>query len=725
VRAWRIVAAVVGGLVLVFAIAFFLFFGHIAAWAVKRQVIPKVENRLGRDIQARKIRVGYGTISVEGITVRGQSDPELRSLATVERVSTTFDFWPALKGDLRLGEIKVEKPHVALVRTADGKDNWSDILERLKKREPAAATGKKPLFTGISIVGMSLDVEDAQSGVRFAAREVGAGMTPGGPIWARMQNITAETVFGPHASASAVQLEADASDLQGTAKLVVEGGEASLWRGMSLTGIHGTVEPAGSRASIHFEGGYGGVSEKLWEADGWLDPRTRDAELSLTAARFTLDRLAPILAGTPVQDPGEASVETTLEMALREGETLLFRGHVKLAGLTLADPLLAEKPLKGLGFEGRVTGRFLRGARMLEIEEANIDFRGVKATLEGYAALKGGREQSGETRAEPRLGVHVTVPEIACQKALDAIPPSLASRLQGFKLKGDFHADVHFDVDWSNLDALVLDGSIAINDCKIKEAPKGVDADRLLHSFEHTVELEEDKWISFVVGPPNPNFVPLYDVSPYLVRSFLTTEDSGFYNHKGFIVREFRSAMIKNLKEGYFKYGASSITMQFVKNVLLYREKTVARKLQELILTWYVEQSLEKDRILEIYVNVIEFGPGIYGIGPAARHYFGKHPRDLNPVEAAFFSSILPSPKKRHLQYCDGELNRWGDAKVHRILKVMRERDRLTEEEYQAAMKTPLIFDRTDAPNPAECKKITKRYIKNARPTMPQREATN
>src|SRR5688572_20942938 len=129
--------------------------------------------------------------------------------------------------------------------------------------------------------------------------------------------------------------------------------------------------------------------------------------------------------------------------------------------------------------------------------------------------------------------------------------------------------------------------------------------------------------------------------------------------------------------------------MQFVKNVLLYREKTVARKLQELFLTHYVEETLEKERIFEIYVNVIEFGPGIYGIGPAARHYFGKHPRDINPVEAAFFSSILPSPKKRHLQYCDGELNRFGDAKVGRIVAKMRERNHLTEEEYQLALKTP------------------------------------
>jgi hypothetical protein len=726
VRAVRIVAAVLGGLILVSVGGFFAFFPRIAGWGVQRYAIPKVERKLGRDVSVRKVRVGYGTVTLEGVTVRGSNDPELRSLATVDKVTTSFPFWKALRGDVQLGEVKIEKPRIALVRTADGKDNWSDVLERLRKKDPDAeeGAGKRPLFTGVTVVGASLDLDDAASGVRFSAREIGAGMTPGGPVWARLQQISVETVFGPRAAANAIQIEGDLSDLQGTAKVVVEGGSAALWPRMSLTGIHGSIEPAGSsRATIHFEGGYGGVDEKLWEADGWFDPRSRDAELSLKADKFTLDRLAPILAGTPVQTPERASVETHLDLRLREGETLQFRGDLKVAGLTLFDPWLAEKAIKDLAFTGDLSGRFERGGRMLEIEKANLSFRGVTASLEGYAALKGGHEQSGELRSESRMGVHFTLPKVTCQQALQAFPPELVPRLQGFKLKGDFGADVHFDVDWANLDALVLDGSVGIYNCKFKEAPKEVEA-KLQHTFEHVVELEEDKWISFDVGPTNPNYVPLYDVSPYVVRSFLTTEDGGFYKHHGFIVREFRSALIKNLKEGYFKYGASSITMQFVKNVFLYREKTVARKLQELFLTHYVESTIDKDRILEIYVNVIEFGPGIYGIGPAARHYFAKHPRDLNPVEAAFFSSILPSPKKRHLQYCDGELNRWGDAKVHRILKVMRERDRLTDEEYQLAMKTPLIFDRTDAPNPAECKKVTKRYIKNARPTLPQR-ATN
>ena len=105
----------------------------------------------------------------------------------------------------------------------------------------------------------------------------------------------------------------------------------------------------------------------------------------------------------------------------------------------------------------------------------------------------------------------------------------------------------------------------------------------------------------------------------------MTTEDNGFFKHRGWVTSEFRTALKRNLQRGGFRGGASSITMQMVKNVLLSHEKTLSRKLQELFLVWYLEQEIPKERILELYFNAIEFGPRIYGIGPAARHYFGKN----------------------------------------------------------------------------------------------------
>src|SRR4030095_13753798 len=95
--------------------------------------------------------------------------------------------------------------------------------------------------------------------------------------------------------------------------------------------------------------------------------------------------------------------------------------------------------------------------------------------------------------------------------------------------------------------------------------------------------------LSVVVGPDNPDFVPYEEISPYLVGSIMTTEDNGFFKHRGWVSSEFKSALRRNLQRGGFRLGASSITMQMTKNVLLTKEKTLSRKLQELFLVWYLE----------------------------------------------------------------------------------------------------------------------------------------
>ena len=114
---------------------------------------------------------------------------------------------------------------------------------------------------------------------------------------------------------------------------------------------------------------------------------------------------------------------------------------------------------------------------------------------------------------------------------------------------------------------------MGIDGCKVVEAPDNVGAQRLWGSFEHAVEVVPGEWMTFFAGPDNPDWVPFGDISPHLVNSIMTTEDSTFMRHHGFIPSEFRSALKQNLERGYFRLGASSITMQMVKNVLLSRKR--------------------------------------------------------------------------------------------------------------------------------------------------------
>jgi len=225
-------------------------------------------------------------------------------------------------------------------------------------------------------------------------------------------------------------------------------------------------------------------------------------------------------------------------------------------------------------------------------------------------------------------------------------------------------------------------------------APEEMNAETLLGPFEHQVEPTPGQTQTFTVGPEGPDFVPYAEISPAVVNAVLTTEDAGFFRHHGFIPSQFRTALSRNLQKGGFRLGASTITMQTVKNVLLTQEKTLSRKLQELFLTWYLEQVLPKERTMEIYLNVIEFGPNIYGIGAAAQHYFGKSAKELTPLEAAFFASILPSPKRRYVQYCRGELSPTWDRYVRRLLKRMSEKGFVDAAGMEEAASQSIVFAR-------------------------------
>src|SRR5262249_18995508 len=162
-------------------------------------------------------------------------------------------------------------------------------------------------------------------------------------------------------------------------------------------------------------------------------------------------------------------------------------------------------------------------------------------------------------------------------------------------------------IDFADLDALDLRGKVGIDGCKVLKAPEGVDALQGPQSVVVTVDVPPapgaqvaplgtaSETMDIVVGPDNPDFTPYDPIATFLVNSIMTTEDNGFFKHRGWVTSEFKAALKRNLARGGFRLGASSITMQMVKNVLLSQEKTLSRKLQELFLVWYIEQKLPKE----------------------------------------------------------------------------------------------------------------------------------
>jgi len=142
-------------------------------------------------------------------------------------------------------------------------------------------------------------------------------------------------------------------------------------------------------------------------------------------------------------------------------------------------------------------------------------------------------------------------------------------------------------------------------------------------------------------------WVPLRAVSPYLIKAVLISEDDKFWSHEGFDYEAMQKAIEKDIKAKKFKLGGSTISQQLAKNLYLSPSKNPLRKIREAIITWRMERELSKKRILELYLNVAEWGDrGIFGIEAAARKYYGKSAAALGPEESSRLASILPNPRK-------------------------------------------------------------------------------
>lgn len=192
------------------------------------------------------------------------------------------------------------------------------------------------------------------------------------------------------------------------------------------------------------------------------------------------------------------------------------------------------------------------------------------------------------------------------------------------------------------------------------------------------------------VGPEAPGWVPLSQVSNYTLMAFVSSEDTSFFQHSGVDLHEIQEAIKKDLKERRFARGASTITQQVIKNVFLTREKTLWRKIREVVWASRMEDVLTKQEILGFYVNLVELGPGIYGVGQAANHYFSKSASELSPRESAFLAMLLPSPRRYHENFKNRQLSDWAHKRVDRILEVMLKMGFIGELEYRMGLEESL-----------------------------------
>lgn len=183
--------------------------------------------------------------------------------------------------------------------------------------------------------------------------------------------------------------------------------------------------------------------------------------------------------------------------------------------------------------------------------------------------------------------------------------------------------------------------------------------------------------------PKKSGYVRYQNIPKHLVNSLIAAEDASFYFHQGFDMEGIQDAFEKSMDAGRWVRGGSTITQQLAKNLYLNKEKSLVRKIKELILARSIEKKISKTKIIEKYFNVVEFGAGIYGISKASYHYFSKPPSALTPAEGAYLVSLLPSPIRYSAAFRRGkELSSFNKRRVKHILRILNLQKKLNDDDY-------------------------------------------
>ncbi len=723
--------------------------------------IPRVEDRLGVKISYGALDASLSSLSIEKIEVRSKDTAQL--FATADEAVLSVRVGPLFFGEIDLTGVRVEGLALSLGEQAGGAGlrKWRELIAAVTGRMSGQGAGEKTTKgSGSSLPEITVkraSIHGVLGNFELSAEDLDGRFVAEGRVLGKSGEYTLSHAKDVLLSGSGAVLDwkrrTSAAQLElGRSKIFLPGekdGVSTLWtdlleakrllrpeergasqeveeqqrkqepgKGLSSllgeVGVHmedGSVLLRGAQISSKRPLISAGTVDGRWSRGEGLSLRASGAFLStegahkvtvalrsggedslnlvLEAPSIPLKRLGELVSLPEEIDAGQAKASLSVTVAQEPSSELLrAQGQVGVTSLIIDHPRISRAPIVDL--DGRADFDFLFDDRLdtVRIERLELARDMFRMTVKGEARLD---------RLAFDLGI--SVPPTPCRQVYAAVPEPLRRRLAGVVLDGRFGLEMHLALDKETPDAVLLDIDLH-NDCRIAELGTIPDAPFFKGPFAYMAYDEDAEDLRLVTGPGTQRWTPLGLISPFVIEALLTTEDGKFWRHKGVTIPEIRRAIALNLKEGSVSHGASTLTMQLAKNLFLTRDRTIARKLQELFFVWYLETRFTKEELLELYLNVVEFGPSVYGITDAAAYYFGRAPGELNQLESVFLIKLLPNPVARHRAYAVGGLSERQRNVLHRVLKRMRARGRLTEAEYRASLGQTLDFYQDGEPLP-------------------------
>jgi len=411
--------------------------------------------------------------------------------------------------------------------------------------------------------------------------------------------------------------------------------------------------------------------QQNWKVSGFADPRKRQADLKI----FNTDTSriqVPYISERYGLKTGFDSIRLNVTDIDMDGDDMHLEGFASIGNFMVNHSRIAKKDVV--------------------IDRAKFDYHFIFG--EDYVAIDSSSTvQLNKMKFKPFVKYSVEqdtvytlkadIPKMKAQDFIESLPKGLFTNFEGMQAEGAFSYKLDFVYNKNKPRDLIFDSELKKENLRILKYGEA-NLSKLNGSFTYRAIENGVAQRPIGVGPGNPDYTPLSQISPYLRKAVLTSEDPSFFRHQGFITEAFKQSIIKNIKTKKFARGASTISMQLVKNVFLTREKTLSRKLEEILLVYILENNriVSKERMLEVYFNIIEWGPNVYGIGEAARYYFHKHPSELSLDESVFLASIVPRPKNFMWQFNDeGSLKSYAIRHNNYIKSLMLRRGLLIPED--------------------------------------------
>jgi len=574
------------------------------------------------------------SVVIAGLRIGGET-----SVLTVDRLELDLEL--SLSQRPTVKRVRLLRPALKLARLDFSQ--WSRSAPASGSAAFPAERGTLPSTVAVQIEDGSVDADLLVSGREIHLRARGISLRPGQPH--------ARLVLGPAALSTngedVLQLASAAADLDlrdglRPIRIAVLGGKLRP-PGPSSTGglnLHSaTLRWARGRRFLRLRASPEGPNTGLILVRGELGPGFLPG--SPGGLRVELQGVDLRRLGSPLEDLGLHLSGSRLSGILsigRSGEKLSGTLTLRLEELRVQHGLLARQLVGPLTAD-------LSGGLELDPVRGELSVNGLKLATGSIALHISGGVTLHQGRGAV-LALRFQLPETPCQKVLSSLPQGLAPRLRGLALEGNLGVEARLRLDTRDLDATDVDFGFSPLGCRVTADPPMADVRTLHQPLAIEVSGPRGTGMRWELGPKNPYFARLWEISKHARTAFLVAEDAHFFDHQGFDREQLRRAFIADLKEGRPVRGASTISQQLVKNVFLGHERTLSRKLQEAVLTWRLEQVIPKDRILELYLNLVEMGPGIYGIAQASRVYFHRGASDLTALQAAKLAALTPSPRQ-------------------------------------------------------------------------------